>query len=112
METEDDQILRLRRGGAQSAVVALLLDVAGAFRQEVNQRLPAQQIALLRARVKQLERELVLARGQVYASIAGLDLPPESSSTRLADHDFAASDRYVEDMATTYSKFGSPPTAS
>ena len=71
-----------------------------------------QQIALLRTRVKQLERELVLARGQVYASIAGIDLPSGSSRTRLADDDFVASYRYVEHMATTYSELGSPPTAS
>ncbi len=71
-----------------------------------------QQIALLRTRVKQLDRELVLARGQVYASVAGIDLPSGSSSTRLAADDIVESDRYVEHMATTYSELGSPPTAS
>ena len=37
------------------------------------------QIALLQGRVKQLERELVLVRGQLYASMEAIHLMPDAS---------------------------------
>ena len=37
------------------------------------------QIALLRGRVKQLERELAVARGQAYTSMATIHLTPAAS---------------------------------
>jgi Family of unknown function (DUF6262) len=37
------------------------------------------QIALLQGRVKQLERELVLVRGQFYASMEAIHLMPDAS---------------------------------